>query len=326
MSRKTLFERFLTLLGDIKVFGWRRPLWVLYQPDGYRVRGEEVREVMAAVRPGDLLVRGFFDYLDGRFIPGYFSHVGFYLGEVTEPDRERARVVARGRCIEPAFRTGTQMVVHAVAEGVLLEDVIDFCRCDYLAVLRFPAMLRAAPGAPPALVKESSYSGAELGIRDRLAAGEMVSFGEALPFIRAAALGTVGSDYDFSFDCRRVDRFSCAGLAYFVTKSVAAFHRVEPRVQRVAWVFRRSLIEPDAFVRSPLEVVWRSRAVDERRLAALRDGTAAAGVGAEPVTEADALARALRHASSRGSAEAGLARVSVREGAAVPGRASETTS
>ena len=36
------------------------------------------------------------------------------------------------------FRAGEQMVVHALAEGVLMEDLIQFCRCDYMAVLRFP--------------------------------------------------------------------------------------------------------------------------------------------------------------------------------------------
>lgn len=265
----TLLQRFLTIFGDIKIFRW--PMFLLYHPVGYGVKGEEVREVIETVRPGDLLVRGYRDYLDGYFIPGYFSHVGIFVGELTEADRPALveATSALGKGDRTHFRTGKQMVVHALAEGVLTEDVINFCRCDYMAVLRFPEVLtrQAAPRA--SLVPDASLSPEELALRERLEQGEAVPFAELLPCLIAAALGKLGSNYDFSFDFERFDELSCSELVYFATKAAAPFLGVGPENRRVLG-FKRSLIEPDAFVRAPLDLVWRSASIDARKLEALR--------------------------------------------------------
>jgi len=71
---RALMNGFLKVFGDIKVFKW--PLFVIYDPSGYRVKGEDVREVITQAQPGDILIRGYNNYLDGYFIPGYFSHTG----------------------------------------------------------------------------------------------------------------------------------------------------------------------------------------------------------------------------------------------------------
>src|SRR5512138_1107006 len=86
----------ITKFGDLKLFrGTINPLkpWtvIAYDPGSFAVKGEDVRAVMAALEPGDLLVRGYHDYLDGKVIPGYFSHVGLYLGRVEEKDRVHCR-------------------------------------------------------------------------------------------------------------------------------------------------------------------------------------------------------------------------------------------
>ena len=273
-TRKTLLERFLTIFGDIKAYPrWNRPLWILYQPEGYKVRGQEIREFLERIQVGDVLVRGFNDYLDGYFIPGYFSHVGLYLGEVAETDKEYVGKQARGLKgpdSEPVFRTGKQMVIHALAEGVILEDVINFCRCDYLAALRFPAELRRTGDGDLPLLARSSYSDPEWQIHERIARGETVTFNEAFPCIKAAALGKLGARYDFEFEFNRFDRLSCSELVYFATKLLAGFHRVQARNGRVMWFFRRSFIEPDAFVRAPLEVAWKSGHINQAAFAALR--------------------------------------------------------
>ena len=108
-----IYKKLLTILGDIKIFRW--PMFLLYHPEGYGVNGTEARHISSVVEPGDILLRGYRNYLDSYFIPGTFSHAGYYLGDyLGKPNR----------------------VVHAVAEGVIEEDILQFCRCDYMAVLR----------------------------------------------------------------------------------------------------------------------------------------------------------------------------------------------
>ena len=106
---KKIWRKFLTVFGDIKIFKF--PMFIVYQPKGYRVMGAEIEKILNIVKEGDILVRGYYDYLDGKFIDGFFSHAGFYYGE--------------------------NKVIHAIAEGVVEGHLIDFCKCDYLAIIRF---------------------------------------------------------------------------------------------------------------------------------------------------------------------------------------------
>ena len=102
-------EKLLRIFGDIKLQKW--PPFLYYEPgDYYRVSGSESARIAALLRPGDLLLRGYRNYLDGLFIPGEYSHTGIY--------------------------TGCGEVTHAVAEGVCTVSVYDFLRCDRVCVLR----------------------------------------------------------------------------------------------------------------------------------------------------------------------------------------------
>lgn len=103
-----LKSAFLTFFGDIKVYPY--PMFIVYCPDSFQVKGADTREAMRLIRPGDLILRKYRHYLDGYFIPGKFSHTGVYVGG--------------GK------------VIHAVAEGVSETDLIDFLRCDSFAILR----------------------------------------------------------------------------------------------------------------------------------------------------------------------------------------------
>ncbi|MDP3653419.1 MAG: YiiX/YebB-like N1pC/P60 family cysteine hydrolase [Rhodoferax sp.] len=101
----------LTIFGDIRIFRW--PLFVVYQPTSFRIKGRDTREVMDILRPGDVIMRAYDDYLDGYFIPkgeSGCSHSGLYIGD--------------------------NHVVHSIAEGSMVIDVIDFCRTDKIIVLR----------------------------------------------------------------------------------------------------------------------------------------------------------------------------------------------
>ncbi len=103
-----IYKKTLQIFGDIKVFPW--PMFILYHPEGYKMKGEDVREVLNTIKPGDVLLRGYLRYIDGYFIPGTFSHAGMYVGE--------------------------NKVIHSMAEGIFKEDVINFCRCDMIAIMR----------------------------------------------------------------------------------------------------------------------------------------------------------------------------------------------
>ncbi len=257
-----LRDALLNVLGDVKVFRW--PMWVVYDPGSYRVKGRDMRAVIERVRPGDVLVRGYDAYLDGKLIPGLFSHAGLYLGRTTDADRCAVPLAHRER-----LALGEQTVIHAIAEGVLTEDVLDFCRCDRLVVLRFPGRLRARPGAPP---DDPGPLGVdERAVRDRLVAGGEVAFEEAWPVVRRVALAQLGLAYDFDLDFTDLRRLSCTELVHRATRALAPFLGVQPERHRILGLAGTGIL-PDAFVRAPLELVHASRSIDAEQLGALRPG------------------------------------------------------
>ncbi|PKN96849.1 MAG: hypothetical protein CVU43_18605 [Chloroflexi bacterium HGW-Chloroflexi-5] len=58
-------SRFLTIFGDIKIFKW--PMFAIYHPTTFRIKGYHTREIMNIVKPGDVVMRSYRDYLDGYF-------------------------------------------------------------------------------------------------------------------------------------------------------------------------------------------------------------------------------------------------------------------
>lgn len=101
----------LTVFGDVKVF--IGPLWIVYQPKSFQIKGVETRYISSIVEPGDVVMRAFINYLDGYFIPkgaSKCSHSGLYVG--------------------------AGKVIHSIAEGAQEIDLIDFCRTDRIVVLR----------------------------------------------------------------------------------------------------------------------------------------------------------------------------------------------
>ena len=151
-------KKFLTFFGDIKWEGICHPFWFVFNAHGYQLRGKHYRAVKKIIKPGDILIRRFEGYVDKFAIPGYFNHAGIYVGD--------------------------EMVVHAIAEGVIKEDIIDFMRTDHLMILR-PA-----------------------GVKNKIKAVE-----------QANAL--IGSPYDFDFNFEKCDRFSCTELICFLYPNVA---------------------------------------------------------------------------------------------------------
>lgn len=105
---KKIKDCFLNILGDIKVY--RFPFFMVYDPTTYFIKGYHTRQAMDTIEPGDVVIRGYKNYLDGFFIPGTFSHSGIYIGD--------------GK------------IIHAIAEGVQKIDIIDFLRCDRFCIMR----------------------------------------------------------------------------------------------------------------------------------------------------------------------------------------------
>lgn len=134
-------------IGDIKWSGWKNPFWFTINAAGYQLRGEDYRNLIKQIKPGDIVIRRFEGYIDKFFIPGFWNHAGIYV----DGDMEQ--------------------VVHAISDGVLIEDILNFMRTDHMIVLR-----------PPADMVESAI---------------------------AKAKSIVGLEYDFEFNFTGHKRFSC---------------------------------------------------------------------------------------------------------------------
>ena len=105
-----IWEKTLRIIGDIKIF--KTPCWINYVPEefDYKVRGEDICRIQEIIKPGDIILRSYENYLDSYLIPGKYSHSGVYIGD--------------GK------------IIHAVAEGVKEIHLIDFCQADGILVLR----------------------------------------------------------------------------------------------------------------------------------------------------------------------------------------------
>ena len=104
------WSKFLTMFGNIKIFPY--PFWLIYDPNDYDITGKQILEIVEIIKPGDIILRGYKNYLDGKFIPDpqKYSHAAIYVGK--------------------------NQVIHAIAEGVSYENIIDFCMCDRIAIFR----------------------------------------------------------------------------------------------------------------------------------------------------------------------------------------------
>lgn len=107
-----IWARFLTWFGQVKVLSFHLIPVLAQDSEGCLINGNDILQIMEIVKPGDVLIRGFNEYLDGRFIPdehGY-SHAGLYIGEC--------------------------QMIHAASPEVQWVNIIDFCQCDRVMVLR----------------------------------------------------------------------------------------------------------------------------------------------------------------------------------------------
>jgi Orthopoxvirus protein of unknown function (DUF830). len=245
---------FLRMFGDIKVFKW--PMFILYDPGSYKVKGEDMREVIKIIEPGDMLVRGYDNYVDGYFIPGYFSHAGLYIGKVTEDDKK----IIKTKKGEKNFKTGDQMIIHSMAEGVFMEDILNFCRCDEMAIVRFPKQFTATKKLSTKDVPFDQFNEKEKEYFNKLNNNEVISYTEVFKTIFELALQQLGKKYDFNFNFKNYNDLSCTEFVYFCIKSLEGFHGLKPKERKV-FMFDKTMIIPDAFMEVNFQKVWQSKSV-----------------------------------------------------------------
>lgn len=200
---KRLWKTFLKIFSHIKVYPY--PMFMIYCPEGYKLTAKDMRAIFKKVEPGDILLRGYIDYLDGYFIPGTFSHAGLYIG--------------------------SDQVIHAMSGGVFQEDILTFCRCDYMCVLR------------PKTTTE---------IKNRAI---------------AKAYESIGMPYDFGFDFKDHSSVCCTELINYVYESVEDELGMVPREQKVLFGFdSRCVISPDDFLTMPgIQIIFISSYIADRQ-------------------------------------------------------------
>lgn len=99
---------FLTLISDIYLHKY--PIFLLYKPKLHKLKGYQIRQIINIIEPGDILLRVLGTYINSLFTPGFWSHSALYIGN--------------------------DEINHAVGNGVVKEDLLDFCRCDSICILR----------------------------------------------------------------------------------------------------------------------------------------------------------------------------------------------
>lgn len=193
-------SKFFRFVGDIKCSGWQHPFWFTINAKNYLLKGYHYREVEKIIQPGDILIRRFEGYVDKWFIPGFWNHAGIYIGD--------------------------NKVVHAISEGVMQEDLIDFMRTDHFVVLR---------------LKEEII---KLDI-------------DTIHNVVKKASSLIGRPYDFSFDFADTNKFSCTEVVAYCYDGFIFGKKRFGRYSVVADdIVAHSKLEPEAL--NTLVVIWNS--------------------------------------------------------------------
>ena len=281
-------------IGTLKYF--TSPLSIVEDPGSYKIKGDEVRELIDRVlEPGDILLRGYDGYVDGVLIgltgdandPGkYFSHAALYCGDLddavdkpvvarrlqaTGPDgvwREASEAQKEAIRNAPTYyQPGRQKVLHSMTRGVFTEDILSFVRCDYLAVLRLATdtisydAVDRENAAKTMLIPD--LAGEARAIHDRLMNGERVSRGEIVAALRHSALGKIGSCYDFQFNAiKSAHIFSCSEFVYYCYKSIHCYLGLLP----VKHAFMKRFFARETITPADIFLAATSRPAGQERL------------------------------------------------------------
>ena len=98
--------------GDFYIH--KHPFFGVYKPSHHKVKGDEVRNILDTLLPGDILLRRYDGYLNTLFTPGFWGHA--------------------------AIAIDNTFIIHSVSKGVVKEDILEFSRTDSLCILRLNYM------------------------------------------------------------------------------------------------------------------------------------------------------------------------------------------
>lgn len=97
----------LSFFSDIRIY----PGGIIIAGDSYyKLKGDETRQILNILKPGDVMLRRYSHYLGSVLIKGYFSHAAIYVGD--------------------------DQVIHMLGSGINKEDILTFLRCDDICILR----------------------------------------------------------------------------------------------------------------------------------------------------------------------------------------------
>lgn len=158
-----------------------------------------LKNMLAQLQPGDILLEKTPFTLTDKSIPGHFGHAAIYIGTAEQLREMNALDLPIVQKNITKITEG-HGVVEALRSGVQLNKLQDFMNVDDVAILR-PKHLTLA---------------------DKLEAVEL-------------ALGNLGKKYDFNFDVNTTDTIVCSELVYiaypqvdFVTKNVLGSFAITP--------------------------------------------------------------------------------------------------
>jgi len=201
-----LEKHIFSFVGDIKWSGIMHPFWFTINATGYQLKGAHYRKLIKRLQPGDIIIRRFEGYIDKWFIPGFWNHGGLYIGD----DGDKP-----------------EQIVHAVSEGVMQEDILNFMRTDHMLVLR--------------CIDDEKQEKAQEAIR--------------------LAKMIVGKPYDFGFDFKDTNKFSCTELVAYCY----------PHLKVGKKRFGRTTIIADDFFNSPeLKTIWNSQVEDLQAMSVVK--------------------------------------------------------
>lgn len=263
-TKQSFAAHFLNFTHQIKLSPY--PLFIQYAPQHFALTGAETRKIMELVKPGDILVQAYNRYMDGLFLRTVFKRVGIYLGHVTEPDLKNIAHVEH----PTHFLYGPQIVIFHDQTKAQLTDIIDFCRCDGLAVMRFPTQLKinkkySLPDALTAYFEEMladkerphhALFKAEKDLATLLVQGKVLEFQKIFKIIYRLALLELSQPHPQPVDFEPFSPLTDMEFSYFIFKSIIWNYGLVPTPQTIFFK-QRQVITADNFIDSDLEEVWK---------------------------------------------------------------------
>ncbi len=266
----------LTLIKYWRLF----PLIFYYDPGPTYYRFKKIKELMAILKPGDILLQRMDNYIDGIVLrqTTYFTHMGIFYGDNEDKSR-------------------SDLVIHEIsATGVDFISIKEFAKCDDILVLRLKEPFKEiepSEGTEEAFKQDlfqegkgvfsnkchktgqvSKYikkeltagnplqielQGEELSIYTKLLNKHYVSPDDYNPVVLNEAKTMLKESYDFNFDFQSFQRVSCVSFVWYAYKCLFPVHEVKIRPFYYFIFVKACVIVPDSFLESKgFDVVFSS--------------------------------------------------------------------